>query len=221
MTLIISIHASREGCDRHWISSRHLSLNFNPRIPRGMRLAFISSGDAVIYFNPRIPRGMRRARSRSFGAIWRFQSTHPARDATALLQRPSSGRHISIHASREGCDWFSQVQTPDASISIHASREGCDLAPFYKWFYIPISIHASREGCDHLYRGHGAGWIHFNPRIPRGMRPIEVRAADMVKDFNPRIPRGMRLATINERIKHRNFNPRIPRGMRPRRSMSN
>ena len=34
---------------------------------------------------------------------------------------------ISIHASREGCDWrLPSIHSPGGQISIHASREGCD-----------------------------------------------------------------------------------------------
>ena len=33
---------------------------------------------------------------------------------------------ISIHAPREGCDFFESVQQLEIGISIHAPREGCD-----------------------------------------------------------------------------------------------
>ena len=80
--LIISIHASREGCDRSILSVSSYPTDFNPRIPRGMRRRHHSHGHCPggisihasregcdndipgrgyvrIDFNPRIPRGMR------------------------------------------------------------------------------------------------------------------------------------------------------------------
>ena len=78
----ISIHASRMGCDDTRRQDGRPQVNFNPRIPYGMRLfvgvavictcVFQSThpvwdatrkktADALtIYFNPRIPYGMRR-----------------------------------------------------------------------------------------------------------------------------------------------------------------
>ena len=39
-------------------------------------------------------------------AARQFQSTHPARGATAVLERLQKQKEaISIHAPREGCDW--------------------------------------------------------------------------------------------------------------------
>ena len=62
----ISIHASREGCDLDEVAKSNGISDFNPRIPRGMRL-----------------RALEYERDGQ-----EFQSTHPARDATgkALLQ---------------------------------------------------------------------------------------------------------------------------------------
>ena len=83
-SFVISIHASREGCDNQFISICRMVQYFNPRIPRGMRhgVSFTHFFDNMIsihasregcdnrsqtcrildnYFNPRIPRGMRRS----------------------------------------------------------------------------------------------------------------------------------------------------------------
>ena len=83
VSLVISIHASRMGCDRHVESMRTHPRHFNPRIPYGMRQGhFVGHVPAVRFqsthpvwdatlsttwrsrwepnFNPRIPYGMRR-----------------------------------------------------------------------------------------------------------------------------------------------------------------
>ena len=117
--LSISIHASREGCDPFWNCGVPVFDNFNPRIPRGMRrrnrncdigISFISihasregcdnsrcnEYPCIPYFNPRIPRGMRQAHQSFLDTLNRFQSTHPARDATCLC-RPSSISHSDFN----------------------------------------------------------------------------------------------------------------------------
>ena len=80
----ISIHASRMGCDRDAVLFQLKLENFNPRIPYGMRRSFSQFIQHPIqHFNPRIPYGMRRvidSREGVDGLV--FQSTHPVWDAT-------------------------------------------------------------------------------------------------------------------------------------------
>ena len=111
----ISIHAPREGCDQSRIWYYHTAKYFNPRTPRGVRLAII---EAV-------------------AARERFQSTHPARGATQLIGIGLHRLLISIHAPREGCDFHLYVLCAGGSegISIHAPREGCDILQ-----YLPASM---------------------------------------------------------------------------------
>ena len=101
-----STHPARGAtrCSRGCLDTRS---NFNPRTQRGVRPLFVSAFDQYDYdFNPRTPRGVRRevldngvvvhgnfnprtprgVRPRRKGLHWitdRFQSTHPARGATA------------------------------------------------------------------------------------------------------------------------------------------
>ena len=79
----ISIHAPRTGCDG-WLRRQGAVLaHFNPRTPHGVRPCgnIIISGSA--YFNPRTPHGVRHFLLKSYLQIKQFQSTHPARGATA------------------------------------------------------------------------------------------------------------------------------------------
>ena len=56
---------------------------------------------------------------------------------------------ISIHAAREGGDYYSWRFVPDTGISIHAAREGGDVSEFDATLLLSaISIHAAREGGD-------------------------------------------------------------------------
>ena len=61
-----------------------------------------------------------------------FQSTPPARGATAGKHLSVKTARISIHAPREGGDlWFSSLAAASSVISIHAPREGGDSSyPF-------------------------------------------------------------------------------------------
>ena len=63
-----------------------LLLNFNPRIPYGMRPTTGTAMIAYKDFNPRIPYGMRLALTVPRGYFSKFQSTHPVWDATTSLR---------------------------------------------------------------------------------------------------------------------------------------
>ena len=79
------------------------------------------------YFNPRTPRGVRLADKYTAMSKYTSISIHAPRegcDSFCSVLRPK--KPISIHAPREGCDSIPYyVQWPE-DISIHAPREGCD-----------------------------------------------------------------------------------------------
>ena len=103
-TELISIHASRAGCDYFLADHCYVVADFNPRIPSGMRPEGAALPAAGNHFNPRIPSGMRQFPSSSQTRCTEFQSTHPERDATPLFRLFVPALEISIHASRAGCD---------------------------------------------------------------------------------------------------------------------
>ena len=80
--------------------------DFNPRTPRGVRLAFVSGGEAVENFNPRTPRGVR-------------QQTLPKSREFAWLNLLicTRGRRLSI-----------QKQTRLCSIKLSFMLFGCEPA---------------------------------------------------------------------------------------------
>ena len=57
-------------------------------------------------------------------------------------------------------------------ISIHAPREGGDRDLADDMYLVNISIHAPREGGDFDYAWKIACCLYFNPRPPRGGRPV-------------------------------------------------
>ena len=149
-------------------------------------------------FNPRIPYGMRHAHRNGTVNSNEFQSTHPVWDATRRVGSGQCDHSISIHASRMGCDRHPTAAVRSVLISIHASRMGCDfgLGPVPR--LVHISIHASRMGCDPPCRCRTPPSKHFNPRIPYGMRHARKKRVRAARGhFNPRIPYGMRLCGNN------------------------
>ena len=102
---IISIHAPREGCDWRQMHRRHPIRVFQSTHPaRGATLPLRQATRRLIYFNPRTPRGVRLARNTVIATPVEFQSTHPARGATGWPPCHVRCKTISIHAPREGCD---------------------------------------------------------------------------------------------------------------------
>ena len=69
-----------------------------------------------------------------------------------------------------------------SAISIHAPREGGDVHRKRVDLLADISIHAPREGGDRRQSGLSGVGSHFNPRPPRGGRPIvAVRQLDELR----------------------------------------
>ena len=153
----ISIHAPLAGCDKFSRFSRaFVSISIH---------APLAGCDEVLNriiftrqnFNPRTPCGVRHFFQTLLGTIVRFQSTHPLRGATRLVNDFLIGHIISIHAPLAGCD--------------------CLMA--YKLIKIKISIHAPLAGCDAPIAELFAQSCHFNPRTPCGVRPVQVHAVNV------------------------------------------
>ena len=120
-----STHPSR-GATPHRLCPQKPCSYFNPRTPHGVRLHTAFSKFRPWYFNPRTPHGVRpfghhTERQRSYFnprtphgvrlvilgpalGIGPFQSTHPSRGATDLVNRYKTIQDISIHAPLTGCD---------------------------------------------------------------------------------------------------------------------
>ena len=104
-----------------------------------------------------------------------------------------------------------------------------------------ISIHALREESDRSWVLRSTHHQYFNPRSPRGERPVRLSLRYEIRNFNPRSPRGERQVTgttvsllvsisihalreesdcsLSPNIQGTaNFNPRSPRGERPKKS---
>ena len=101
----ISIHAPREGCDRERARSVGGGGDFNPRTPRGVRPQDGAQRFPVIIISIHAPREGCDALLR--GRVWYikpFQSTHPARGATANFtkeQRVCLAQFAYLHKGKK------------------------------------------------------------------------------------------------------------------------
>ena len=193
---IISIHAPREGCDPSARSPTH-QRSISIHAPRegcdAQTHGYRPCRSGISIHAPR--EGCDRSPATIRRGYLGFQSTHPARGATASAPRASQSGRISIHAPREGCDpcLLTVVNQESKFQSTHPARgatlpncfrtmlpqfqsthpaRGATFSIFQSKHPVSISIHAPREGCDYRYPT-SPRWIsYFNPRTPRGVRHL-------------------------------------------------
>ena len=147
---------------------RHF-FNFNPRPPRGGRRFCRPSSPSAGNFNPRPPRGGRRIRNCPWCIVPKFQSTPPARGATAKTwQTAPPHQTISIHAPREGGDCWRRRGT-------FCGRSFQSTPP--------------ARGATVLVLCVGAGRGDFNPRPPRGGRHCVTSLLVLTFDISIHAPR--------------------------------
>ena len=215
-------------------------LDFNPRAPRGARLPGPVHSRGIYHFNPRAPRGARLTNPRSGPASCAFQSTRPARGATAARSNaghtptyfnpraPRGARpvmpskllfdpFISIHAPREGRDRGMPLGVePSQQISIHAPREGRDWLTIC-WAVPLWTFQSTRpaRGATSAFSGLKCSPVYFNPRAPRGARQQLHQHHRRLYHISIHAPREGRDAAPGGTARgHRHFNPRAPRGAR-------
>ena len=139
----ISIHAPREGGDDVLQCVGGLAHLISIHAPReGGRRRCSPLRPRSYHFNPRPPRGGRPTPPRTANPCYEFQSTPPARGATAPYDGFDLDPGISIHAPREGGDNVSFASTAYTPISIHAPREGGD-GTGYKFYWDNITFQST------------------------------------------------------------------------------
>ena len=166
-------------------------------------------------FNPRPPRGGRHSIAPSLGTSKLFQSTPPARGATAGGARIARQVPVSIHAPRAGGDSEYQYQhRACCSFNPRPPRGGRLFVVFQHIVDSCFNPRPPRGG--RLRQAVTVTWLRcFNPRPPRGGRRRQCGRCTATTCFNPRPPRGGRpWATGNDAPIEVCFNPRPPRGGR-------
>ena len=124
-----------------------------------------------------------------------FQSTLPARGATADANDIRRANGISIHAPREGSDSAAQVSADSLTKAFQSTlpARGATVRRTGKRAREEISIHAPREGSDRpVYRRHIPP-SRFQSTLPaRGATIGSSGYSARIGYFNPRSPRGER-----------------------------
>ena len=191
---IISIHAPREGCDPSARSPTH-QRSISIHAPRegcdAQTHGYRPCRSGISIHAPR--EGCDRSPATIRRGYLGFQSTHPARGATASAPRASQSGRISIHAPREGCD----PGAPGKVVTLLGFQ----------------STHPAR-GATARIRSSSSVLSYFNPRTPRGVRLLRLLSLRAPQYFNPRTPRGVRLSEVSASARSADFNPRTPRGVR-------
>ena len=83
---VVSIHAPREGCDKHYANYSTKQTNVSIHAPReGCDCNCPRSGQRTASFNSRTPGGVRQFPDQARASWRRFQFTHPGRGATRSL----------------------------------------------------------------------------------------------------------------------------------------
>ena len=145
----------------------------------------------------------------------RFQSTLPARGATALRQQPRDRLRISIHAPRTGSDtpYVCGPRELEGFQSTLPAR-GATHSTQFKLFGMGISIHAPRTGSDE----HGHKTADGQPisiHAPRtGSDVMTLLVMFMPGKFQSTLPARGATGCRRKRFSSAYFNPRSPHGER-------
>ena len=169
------------------------------------------------HFNPRSPHGERQQSSPAYAPFVPFQSTLPARGATAQFDKVFQQIAFQSTLPARGATFSGKVIYQHILISIHAPRTGSDSvtacpSPQHQDFN-PRSPHGERpyvrreaielvefqstlpaRGATFGADARNQGNSDFNPRSPHGERPLRNRGHLAIADFNPRSPHGERRA---------------------------
>ena len=146
-----------------------------------------------------------------------FQSTLPARGATASAWLHSRFVTISIHAPRTGSDVRGGGIVKIGKISIHAPRTGSDKAVAHRKVrdFLAFQSTLPARGATRRASAPEGVFVHFNPRSPHGERLYIWRYGRSLSAFQSTLP--ARGATTPRRYPRREadyFNPRSPHGER-------
>ena len=162
---------------------------FNPRAPRGARppfdLPFCPRYQVSIHA-PRAGRDVRRPSG--LHPSKEFQSTRPARGATAACAQTAWSAKVSIHAPRAGRDATALDIANQVDVSIHAPRAGRDEKLGCAIQFSKVSIHAPRAGRDNVSRALLKRRTGFNPRAPRGARQRNSALPPLFRSFQSTRP---------------------------------
>ena len=192
-----------------------LDNHFNPRSPHGERHAAEKCLDGnAEYFNPRSPHGERLDFPAFADSQQPFQSTLPARGATAGAGgRTCATRYFNPRSPHGERQVKARAKRLDEKISIHAPRTGSDgskATPVQR--RKPFQSTLPARGATASTPSCTQRMLYFNPRSPHGERLIFLHLQTVNNYFNPRSPHGERQSscTVVLRFPHYIFQSTLP-----------
>ena len=193
--LFISIHAPREGSNKRCSVTRLRRCRFQSTLPaRGATPRMPRGTCRTIYFNPRSPRGERPNTATQIATQADFNPRSPRGERRASCDSSPGPRPISIHAPREGSD---------------GSTRPMFFAP------APFQSTLPARGATVMLILYIVVMGYFNPRSPRGERPVNHAGGKIKSTISIHAPREGSDCFANTYKKLCNhFNPRSPRGER-------
>ena len=211
----ISIHAPRTGSDKKSFSAYQHSRYFNPRSPHGERPPTTSGTLFGWRFQSTLPARGATAAGQFFQALSVFQSTLPARGATDIDNKLQVAFTFQSTLPARGATFSRACRRPVRQDfnprSPHGERPSCGSIVQTATDFNPRSPHGERPSS----RSRRSRMRYFNPRSPHGERRYRDATRTDEGDFNPRSPHGERPDAGKGRKRPNNFNPRSPHGERP------
>ena len=142
------------------------------RTGRGGRQLVVATAAGLTGFNPRPPRGGRHVCAHSGPPPVRFQSAPPARGATDQIEADYARYRVSIRAPRAGGDPRDAPAGRGSGFQSAPPARGATIGVLRIPHDIVVSIRAPRAGGDSATTSTHADPTRFNPRPPRGGRPV-------------------------------------------------
>ena len=169
--IAISIHALREEDDRKSSPGKAGHRNFNPRPPRGGRLAQLVLVVASVFISIHALREEGDCRC-SLVVVGELISIHALREEgdMACIHGGYGPLDFNPRPPRGGRRAGPDLRLARHHISIHALREESDRSTLRIRQAARISIHALREESDLIMMRSPPRYSDFNPRPPRGGR---------------------------------------------------
>ena len=175
-------------------------------------------------FNPRPPRGERRVYNHIENSVAIFQSTPSARRATlTCCSRSSRACDFNPRPPRGERRWHPRRCFDFPHISIHALREESDIIlAVVDVQDVGFQSTPSARRATRLSTARQARSPYFNPRPPRGERPVYATGNRWAIEFQstPSARRATRMHASSP-CSRSYFNPRPPRGERQQKQRKN
>ena len=163
----ISIHAPRTGSDSARCGCNPEWCHFNPRSPHGERRDSAGTGtSAGRHFNPRSPHGERQSRFCSWKFVNDFNPRSPHGERPICISFPICSAVFQSTLPARGATANAADVSRASRISIHAPRTGSDLRSFpgckSQSYFNPRSPHGERL----VYRQGAPKYIAFQSTLP-------------------------------------------------------